>query len=133
MKKQGIKILKKKLWKEFALWVKWSRSDNGWVNCFTCGASLQIGTSNCQAGHWLAKSGAPIHYFEPDMVRPQCFHCNVSLSGNSEVFRRNLIDDIGIERVEELYETRSLHIKRSIDWYLEMIKKYKGLNEVFQN
>lgn len=101
---------------------------DGQVTCFTCDAVLVIGTSNCQAGHWLSQRVSQAHVFESDNVRPQCFHCNISLRGNSEVFRRRLQEEIGEDRIEELYRTRSDKIKRTAEWYLSETERYKGLN-----
>lgn len=118
--------LKKELWKEFALWVKLSRSEDGrWVSCYTCDKPLEIGTSNCQAGHWLPKGGYPVHYFHPDNVRCQCMHCNVHLSGNTAVFERRLRVEIGDEAVEDIYHTRSSMVKRTRQFYEDEIKFYR--------
>jgi hypothetical protein len=126
-KKKGVAKLKKDLWKYFALYIKQKYSvDDGWVRCYTCDASLQIGTSNCQAGHWLPKKGYPVHYFNEDNVRPQCYHCNISLSGNTAVFERKLKDEIGGDKVNEMYESRHESIKRTREWYEEQINYYRG-------
>ena len=124
-KPKGVAALKKDLWTVFAKYCKYTRHADGYVNCFTCDANLQIGTSNCQLGHWLPKGGYPYHYFNEDNVRPQCYHCNINLSGNSEVFRRRLIDEIGIDRLNEIYDTRHTLEKRSAGWYSDKIADYK--------
>ena len=126
MLKKSIPALKKLLWVDFSLASKLSRSTDGTnVDCFTCGRGMRIGDSGCQGGHWLVKSGYPCHYFHPDNVRPQCYHCNINLSGNSAVFERNLIEEIGKERVDWLYENRMMKIKRTRGWYVDAIKHYR--------
>ena len=71
MAKKPIKPLKTKLWKLFSLYVKLRCSKNGvMTECYTCKVPLQIGTKNCQAGHWLPKGTYGYHYFNPDNVRP---------------------------------------------------------------
>ncbi|MCG8608939.1 MAG: recombination protein NinG [Pseudomonadales bacterium] len=118
--------LKKELWALFAKVMKLRYSEDGRSTyCYTCGASIEIGTSNCQLGHWLPKGGYPRHYFTENNVRPQCHRCNCHLSGNSEVFRRGLILEIGEEAVNDMYDTRHEVIKRSRTWYEEQIARYK--------
>ena len=86
-KTKGIAALKKDLWKHFALFIKLKYSSDGqYTECYTCGRSLEIGTSSCHAGHWLTKKGYPVHYFHENNVRPQCYHCNINLSGNTLSF-----------------------------------------------
>ena len=40
--------------------------------------------------------------FEEDNVNSQCKHCNYFMSGNLLNYRKNLINKIGLERVERL-------------------------------
>ena len=122
--------LKKKLWKLFSLYMKLKYSlDKKNVSCFTCQARLEIGTSNCQLGHWLPKGGYGYHYFTENNCRPQCYRCNIHLSGNTAVFEHNLRRDIGDEAVNKIYETRHISEKRDRIWYEEKIEHYKNLNK----
>ncbi len=126
-KKKGVAQLKKELWKVFALYIKRKHShEEGKCYCYTCGNTLEIGTSNCQAGHWLTKKGYPYHYFNENNVRPQCYHCNINLSGNSAVFEFNLRLELGSEIVNDIYETRHKLEKRSVAWYEDKIMEYKA-------
>lgn len=127
-KKKTISQLKKELWKWFALAMKRARSEDGsYVDCFTCGKPLEIGTSNCHLGHWLPKGGYSGHYFNEHNVRPQCYHCNISLSGNTAVFEYNLRQELGDELVNEIFETRHQSGKRDRQWYEEKIEHYKAM------
>jgi hypothetical protein len=118
--------LKKLLWTEFALYNKMIRSECGrYCSCYTCGKSLEIGTSNCQMGHWLPKGGYSVHYFNEDNVRPQCYHCNISLSGNTAVFEHNLRNEIGHKEVNNMFDTRLEKVKRDKAWYIDKIDDYK--------
>lgn len=118
--------LKKLLWKEFALYNKLIRSHDGrYCDCYTCGKPLEIGTSNCQMGHWLPKGGYSFHYFNEDNVRPQCYHCNISLSGNTAVFEHNLRKELGGDCVNNIFESRSMKVKRDKAWYIDTIDHYK--------
>ncbi len=117
--------LKSQLWDIFTLYIKIKHSHDGLNgSCYTCDAQIQIGTVNNQGGHWLPKKGYPFHYFTEDNVRPQCFRCNHNLEGNSAVFERRLIREIGAAAVEEIYNTRHNDAKRDRNWYHEKIKEY---------
>lgn len=132
MKPKSISKLKAKLWEVFALYIKLKYSDgNGWCRCYTSGVPLKIGTSNCQAGHYYSKKGYPALYFNENNVRPQSYHDNINLSGNTQVFRENLIKEIGEEGVAELDKHRNDTIKWSrtdleekIEYYSELIKHF---------
>ena len=128
MAKKTITKLKAELWKHYALYIKQKYStDWGYCNCFTCGANLQIGTSNCQCGHYYTKKGYPALYFNENNTRPQCYHCNISLSGNTPIFREKLIEEIGEDGVAELDKHRHDTIKWSRSELEELIIKYKEL------
>jgi len=123
MKKQkSLPKLKAEAWKLFAYLVKLRNSDNGSdTKCFTCDSHLIIGTSNCQAGHCFPKSAYPALYFDTDNVRPQCYHCNINLSGNTHVFIERLKAEIGEEKYSELNARRHQSIKKTRSDYEFMI------------
>jgi hypothetical protein len=93
--------------------------------CFTCGAELQLGTSNCQLGHYLSRGAYPGLTFHPDNSRLQDFHCNIGLRGNTIEFRIKLIEEIGIKRVKELEAMRHVQVKLSRKDYEVLIENYK--------
>lgn len=133
IKKTGVSKLKKDLWKLFSLYIKRKHSidhNESKCYCYTCGSTLIIGTSNCQAGHWLTKKGYPFYYFHEDNVRPQCYHCNINLGGNVAVFEFNLRGEIGSDTVNSLFEKRHTLEKRTVSWYLDKIEEYKGKLEI---
>ena len=131
--KKGVAKLKKLLWADFTLWVKLSGSDDGiTVPCYTCDATLQIGTPNCQGGHWLPKSANSIYYFDERNVKSQCWNCNLNLSGNSEEFRLRLIKEYGEDVIQEMSDTRMMLEKRSRGWYVDKIIYYRAEIEDMQ-
>jgi len=124
-KPKTISKLKADLWKIYSQVMKRRRSPDGlYVYCYTCDKPLEIGTSNCQLGHWLPKGGYSAHYFTENNTRPQCYHCNINLSGNSAVFERRLREEIGAEAVEQIYESRHETKKLSREWYQAQIDRY---------
>lgn len=127
-KKKTLSKYKKDLWDVFALYIKQKHQiSDGYCQCYTCGSFIKIGTSNCQAGHYYSKKGYPALYFDENNVRPQCFHCNISLAGNTQKFQEKLINEIGIEGVEYLDKHRHDEIKRTKSDYIELINHYKNL------
>jgi len=126
-----ISKLKKELWKIYALYMKLVRSNDGYCKCYTCDSLIEIGTSNCQMGHWLPKGGYSYHYFTENNTRPQCFHCNISLSGNTAVFEYRLRKEIGNEEVDKIFKSRHFDAKRDRLWYEEKIDYYKNKVELF--
>ncbi|MCK5612894.1 recombination protein NinG [Candidatus Pacearchaeota archaeon] len=125
-KKKSISKLKADIWKVYALYIKKKYSiGGGWCKCFTCPATLKIGTSNCQCGHYYSKKGYPALYFNENNTRPQCYHCNINLSGNTQIFREALIFEIGEDGIAELDKHRHDTIKWSRSELEEMIIKYK--------
>jgi len=90
-------------WKYFSWWARLNKADSyGMVKCYSCNKRLHW--KAVDAGHYIAKSKAEYFYFNEDNVRPQCRHCNSFNHDKAiwKVFRDNLIEDIGLERVVEL-------------------------------
>lgn len=122
---KSIPKLKTDAWNLYAKLLKLKYSANGYVKCFTCHSVLKIGTTNCQAGHYLPRGAYPGLTFHPDNSRPQCYRCNCHLHGNSIEFRERLICEIGIERVEDLESMRHKSVKYSRGELEAMIFNYK--------
>jgi len=132
-KVRKLSLFKKDLWKEFALFVKLQRSvDGAWVNCYTCNANLQIGTSNCHAGHWLPQGGYSGMVFVENNVRPQCYVCNVRYSGNTPVFEQKLREEIGDAEVDAMYLDRRQSGKHDRGWYQQKTAHYKHQNQLLR-
>jgi len=124
-KQKTLSKLKKDLWKVFALYIKLKYSiDNEYTKCFTCDAPLKIGTSNCQAGHYYTKKGYPALYFNENNVRPQCYHCNINLSGNTVIFGERLENEIGTDQMEHLKILRHNQVKLMRSDYIDLIDQY---------
>jgi len=125
-KPKSLTKLKAELWKVFSTYIKFKYSKDGtWCNCFTCGNPIQIGTSNCQGGHYYTKKGYPALYFNENNVRPQCYHCNINLSGNTVIFGENLRAELGNEAVDHLDSIRHQSVKITWYEYEQLIIDYK--------
>lgn len=124
-KTKTVAALKKQLWPIFSLHQKIVHSSDGrWCECYTCGMAIEIGTSNCQGGHCLSKSGNPNLYFDERAVRPQCNRCNCYYGGMHYEFNELLKQEIGQQAWQDMYDNRKQLNKRDRVWYLEKIQYY---------
>jgi len=67
-------------------------------NCISCGKPPK----KANAGHYKSVGAHPELRFNELNVHLQCEHCNTYLHGNLIEYRKNLINKIGLEAVEEL-------------------------------
>lgn len=75
-------------------------SDNLAGVCISCRRVLPF--SKLQNGHYISRSVSQATYFSHDNCRPQCVACNKFKEGNKAEYRRFLIQDIGLDRVEKI-------------------------------
>ena len=95
--------------------------------CISCGCALQVGGvgGGADAGHYYSVGGACNLRFVEDNVHGQCKRCNRRLAGNAGVYRKNLIDRIGIERVEQIERDKTLR-KYTKDGLREIARHYNA-------
>jgi ribosomal protein L37AE/L43A len=67
--------------------------------CISCGRHHQ---GQYHAGHYLSRGARPELAMNEDNCHKQCAPCNTHLSGNLVLYRVNLIQRIGLARVEAL-------------------------------
>ena len=67
--------------------------------CISCGRHHN---GQYHAGHYLSVGSSPALRFEELNVWKQCAPCNYHLSGNAVLYRRALVELIGIDKVEWL-------------------------------
>jgi len=72
---------------------------NGMVKCFTCDYVAPIKKMQC--GHYISRAYKYTRW-DPDNMRPQCYGCNVLARGKAHLFRENLVNEIGEDRVKAL-------------------------------
>lgn len=115
-----IKPFKTKLW-ELCKQIIRLRYGN---TCYTCKKSGLAGSS-WHTGHFIPSSvGGHSLRYSLDNLRPQCYHCNINLSGNGSQFYRNLLNDYGQEYIDKLFEQKNKIIKADEIWYQEKISDY---------
>ncbi|HDL1372722.1 TPA: recombination protein NinG [Mannheimia haemolytica] len=91
--------------------------------CISCGRHHQ---GQWHAGHYKTVGGNPELRFNEDNVNRQCSVCNNHKSGNIVNYRINLIEKIGLERVEFLERKDHPPLKLTIEQIKDLIKVYKA-------
>lgn len=92
--------------------------------CFTCDRSGLAG-SQWHTGHFIPKSvcGAYLKY-DLRNLRPQCYRCNIDLSGNGSEFYRRMVIKEGATFVDELFKDKQKTVK-AIDHYKMTLLFYR--------
>lgn len=90
--------------------------------CISCGRK---DVEEFHAGHFIATT-YQYHRFNEDNVHKQCSYCNTHLRGNIIEYRKNLINKIGLCRVEYLENTKNMMFDWTREDLQEKIKEYKN-------
>lgn len=123
VRKKSDKVNAKEVaWKWVSRYVRLTLTKDGWGRCYTCGKPHDI--MNLEAGHFISRSVATTRY-HLDNLRNQCKTCNGYQQGNAHIFRRNLVLEIGIERVEALERLAQAIGDDSTAHHLELSKEYR--------
>jgi hypothetical protein len=105
-------------------WVnKYIRLRDAKEPCISCGRQH---TGQYHAGHYRTVGSCPELRFEELNIHKQCSACNNHLSGNIVNYRRNLVERIGMEKVEWL-EGKHEPKHYTIDDLKAIKAKYKTL------
>jgi len=105
---------------------KYIRLRDEGLNCISC----QKPPKKKNAGHYKTTKAYPELRFEELGCHLQCEHCNTHLSGNISDYRVNLINKIGLEKVEWLegpHEPKNYTIDDLIELKKEFKRKIKEL------
>jgi len=131
-----ISKLKKELDKWFSLYIRLRDSENGLVQCFTCGKVAHYKTGGMQCGHFQSRSFLATRFDEHN-CQPQCVGCNMFKQGEQYKFAMNLDAKYGEGEAEELEFLAKSKVKFSrydyedkISYYgtlVEKLKKEKGI------
>jgi len=102
-----------------------SKTDRTFGTCYTCGKCKL--KRRLQCGHFISRKWKAIRWHF-DNMRPQCAGCNKFANGQPQIFRRNLIKEIGKERVEYLEEIFDQDTKMSHTFLESKIQELKSLS-----
>lgn len=97
--------------------------------CYTCDKENLSGSS-WQTGHFIPSSicGGYLRY-DLRNLRPQCYRCNIDLSGNGSVFYHLLVVKEGQDYVDQLFEDKERITKLNRAFLEEKITEFKALLE----
>ena len=123
MSKPSLSKVKKKVWTTFSKYIRTKYSKDGYCECFTCGRSKPI--KEAQAGHGIGGRTNAILFLE-EIVRPQCYGCNIGKGGHYEIFVLKLIDLYGRDGYEEFIRLKNTTVKFTIPELLEMEAEWKA-------
>tara|TARA_R110002020_G_scaffold368785_1_gene580551 strand:- start:54 stop:461 length:408 start_codon:yes stop_codon:yes gene_type:complete len=124
---KSLSKLKKELDKWFSLYIRLRSSENGLVQCFTCGC-IKHYKKGMQNGHFQSRSFLATRFNEEN-CQPQCVGCNMFKQGEQYKFALNLDAKYGEGKAEELEFLARTTVKITRVDYEEMIGYYKSLVE----
>jgi len=100
--------------------------------CYTCNKTGLEG-SNWHTGHYVTKSTCSAELaYDLRNLRPQCYQCNINLSGNWVAFEHRLVIDCGQSYVNDLKRRNRDTKGRKFDilWYQRKAVEYTRLLEL---
>jgi hypothetical protein len=120
-KKGDITKLKEKLWQ---LCREIQKKKYGTI-CFTCKKFIEKGI---HLGHFITSSTCSVELrYDLNNLRPQCYHCNINLSGNWVAFEAALKEEgIDIEQLK-VRNTATKGKPYPVEWFASQIETYKQL------
>ena len=103
---------------------KYVRARDNLQPCISCG--FKGNTRQWHGGHYLPMGNNGAIRYHEDNIHKQCSICNHHLSGNLAMYRINLIEKIGLEKVEWLESQRGVTKKWTIEELREIITTYRS-------
>ena len=113
---------------------KYIRTKHGYgeaCKCYTHDKPKFFPFKKTDNGHYISRGRLSVRYDERN-ARPQCQSCNRFKSGQHDIFRVRLIDEIGLEEVEDLERLAQQQQDETIEFYNAMSDKYRLLLKELQ-
>jgi hypothetical protein len=126
IKKPSRSSLVKKLDSEFSLFIRKRFAKKEIAICYTCGK--QDNFKNLQCGHFQSRKHYSTRWDEIN-CQVQCYSCNVMRYGEQYKFGLNLNSQFGEHTATGLMMKAKTTLKIKDFELIEMIEKYKKLNE----
>jgi len=123
-KKQKLTTVKKRLWGLVSKFVRMDASDvNGFCKCVTCHTVKHY--KEMQAGHFIPQAQGNAVKWDLRNIHPQCYRCNINLGGNGAEYYPYMVDQYGIDTVDELRRLSHTTVKFTVNDLLEMENDFK--------
>lgn len=108
----------------FSRYIRLKHSSEGLCSCYTCGTIKDI--KDIDNGHYLKREHKATRFHENN-CRPQCKTCNGDTKHNGKQieFRENLVNEIGIDAVEQIEALGRTTIKANGYFYRQISDEYR--------
>ena len=108
----------------FSRYIRLKHSSEGLCSCYTCGSIKDI--KDVDNGHYLKREHKATRFHENN-CRPQCKTCNGDTKHNGKQieFRENLVNEIGIDVVEQIEALGRSTIKANGYFYRQIADEYR--------
>jgi hypothetical protein len=83
------------------------------------------------SGHYESVGGNKQLRFNTLNIHKQCYYCNCHLSANLQPYRINLINKIGLEKVERLEQDHSIK-KYDVEYLTKLIKIFRKKIKLYE-
>ena len=118
--------LKKKVWKEFSIFIRTREADaGGFTTCTTCGQRAHWKTM--QAGHFI-RGRLNANLFNEKGCNIQCYACNVGRQGNVVEYYEWMLAHHGPEVIVELKQQNNQTHKWRPGELQELLDRYRAIN-----
>jgi len=121
------KTIKKRLWSLVSKYIRTKAAVNDYVTCITCGTTKPI--KEMQAGHWIPQAKGDALRYEEENIHPQCYRCNVNLSGNAGQYYQYMINFYGKDKMDDMVIRSNQVSKLTTGDLLALEADYKMLYE----
>jgi len=121
---KDISKLKKQVWTLVSEYIRHKYAVNGIDTCYTCGVQKPIKEMQC--GHGIGGRGNAI-IFDEDLLRPQCYSCNIMKYGNYDVFHAKLIAEHGLAWMKKKWALAKTTKQFTVTELTALKEHYKNL------
>jgi len=127
----ALPVIKKSTWEACSEWVRLSGafiSTGGfdYAECFTCRKLYKtFGFGGIQAGHFIP-GRLGLNLYDERGIRPQCSRCNNHLKGNWPAYYEHMVEECGIDLVNELLAQSKIIYQYRAPELLELRAAFKA-------
>ena len=121
-KAKSISKLKTELDDIYSLYIRHLYADSdGNIKCYTCDTIKPI--KEMQNGHFWSRKHLSTRWND-DNCRPQCLSCNFFNNGNYRIYTREMLNELGEDKYQQLEDLKNTTFKINKVWILEQTEYY---------